>query len=126
MMNAQIPETGHPLADTVARFVWLLPLLPLLGFVVNGALALSAAAKGDTAGIAVHGALVARAASLGSAANNPAQSNGNETATSVSGSSLAAGPPSIPTRGLGRDPACKPRLATAAPPPAPIGAGGSM
>ena len=45
MMNAQLPETGHPLADTVARFVWLLPLLPLLGFVVNGALALSAAAK---------------------------------------------------------------------------------
>ena len=45
MMNAHLPETGHPLADTAARFVWLLPLLPLLGFLINGALALTAAAK---------------------------------------------------------------------------------
>jgi NADH-quinone oxidoreductase subunit L len=40
-----IAETGHPLADTVARFVWLLPLLPLLGFLVNGALSITAAAR---------------------------------------------------------------------------------
>ncbi|HEY2026953.1 MAG TPA: hypothetical protein VGG78_08085, partial [Gemmatimonadaceae bacterium] len=32
----------HPLADTAARFVWLLPLLPLLGFVLNGLLSLVA------------------------------------------------------------------------------------
>ncbi|HEY2907877.1 MAG TPA: NADH-quinone oxidoreductase subunit L, partial [Vicinamibacterales bacterium] len=37
--------TGHPLADTVARYVWLLPALPLLGFVLNGWLSISAAAK---------------------------------------------------------------------------------
>ncbi|MFI5231654.1 MAG: NADH-quinone oxidoreductase subunit L, partial [Gemmatimonadales bacterium] len=37
--------TGHPLADTVAQYVWLLPVLPLLGFVLNGALSITAAAK---------------------------------------------------------------------------------
>ena len=36
--------TGHPLADTVARFAWLLPVLPLLGFLINGFLSLRAAA----------------------------------------------------------------------------------
>jgi NADH-quinone oxidoreductase subunit L len=33
----------HPLSGTVASYVWLLPLLPLLGFVVNGLLALTSA-----------------------------------------------------------------------------------
>jgi NADH-quinone oxidoreductase subunit L len=33
----------HPLSGTAAEYVWLLPLLPLLGFVVNGALSLVAA-----------------------------------------------------------------------------------
>jgi NADH-quinone oxidoreductase subunit L len=33
----------HPLAATVARWMWLLPLLPLLGFVLNGILALVSA-----------------------------------------------------------------------------------
>jgi NADH-quinone oxidoreductase subunit L len=37
--------TGHPLADTVAQYVWLLPVLPLIGFVLNGALSIKAAAK---------------------------------------------------------------------------------
>ena len=41
----ELPHTGHPLADTAARFVWLLPALPLLGFLINGALALSAVWK---------------------------------------------------------------------------------
>jgi NADH-quinone oxidoreductase subunit L len=31
---------AHPLAGTIARWMWLLPLLPLLGFVLNGALTL--------------------------------------------------------------------------------------
>jgi NADH-quinone oxidoreductase subunit L len=31
---------AHPLAQTVARYVWLLPILPLAGFVANGVLAL--------------------------------------------------------------------------------------
>jgi NADH-quinone oxidoreductase subunit L len=40
----ELPATGHPLADTVARFAWLLPVLPLLGFLLNGFLSLRAAA----------------------------------------------------------------------------------
>ena len=34
---------AHPLSGTVASYVWLLPLLPLLGFVINGMLSLSSA-----------------------------------------------------------------------------------
>lgn len=40
-----IPEGAHPLAATVARLVWLLPLLPLVGFLINGTLAMLGAAK---------------------------------------------------------------------------------
>ncbi len=36
----------HPLSGTVAQLVWLLPLFPLLGFVVNGILSLNAAKLG--------------------------------------------------------------------------------
>ena len=39
-----LQEAGaHPLSGTVASYVWLLPLLPLLGFVLNGLLSLVAA-----------------------------------------------------------------------------------
>jgi NADH-quinone oxidoreductase subunit L len=34
---------GHPLSGTVAEYLWLLPLLPLLGFVLNGLLSLFSA-----------------------------------------------------------------------------------
>ena len=34
---------AHPLSGTAARYVWLLPLLPLLGFVTNGLLSLTTA-----------------------------------------------------------------------------------
>ena len=34
---------AHPLDGTVASYVWLLPLLPLLGFVLNGLLSLTSA-----------------------------------------------------------------------------------
>lgn len=34
----------HPLAGTVAQWMWLLPLLPLLGFIINGLLSLVPAA----------------------------------------------------------------------------------
>jgi hypothetical protein len=37
-MLIQEVATTHPLAGTVARLVWLLPVLPLLGFVINGLL----------------------------------------------------------------------------------------
>ncbi len=43
-MHTDLPPTGHPLADTVARLAWLIPVLPLLGFLVNGLLSLRAAA----------------------------------------------------------------------------------
>jgi NADH-quinone oxidoreductase subunit L len=43
-MQTEHLVTGHPLADTIARFAWLLPVLPLLGFVLNGILSLRAAA----------------------------------------------------------------------------------
>ena len=33
----------HPLANTAASLIWLIPLLPLLGFVINGLLSLTAA-----------------------------------------------------------------------------------
>jgi NADH-quinone oxidoreductase subunit L len=36
---------GHPLAGTAADYLWLLPLLPLAGFVINGALAVAAVAR---------------------------------------------------------------------------------
>ena len=34
---------AHPLSGTVAEYLWLLPLLPLLGFLLNGALSLASA-----------------------------------------------------------------------------------
>jgi NADH-quinone oxidoreductase subunit L len=45
MIQTPPPEMGHPLADTIARFAWLLPALPLLGFALNGLLSLKHAAK---------------------------------------------------------------------------------
>jgi len=37
---------SHPLSGTVAEWLWLLPLLPLLGFVINGGLSLNSARFG--------------------------------------------------------------------------------
>ena len=46
MLLQEIVAGGaHPLAGTVARFAWLLPILPLLGFVINGALSVVSAAR---------------------------------------------------------------------------------
>ena len=39
-MLLQTAAEAHPLAGTVAEWVWLLPILPLLGFLINGALSL--------------------------------------------------------------------------------------
>ena len=44
-MQVEHASTGHPLADTVARFAWVVPVLPLLGFVLNGWLSLRAAGR---------------------------------------------------------------------------------
>jgi NADH-quinone oxidoreductase subunit L len=49
MIQTPPPEMGHPLADTVARFAWLLPVLPLLGFAINGFLSLKHAAHAGPA-----------------------------------------------------------------------------
>ena len=39
-------SASHPLSGTLAEWLWLLPLLPLLGFVINGALSLNSARLG--------------------------------------------------------------------------------
>ncbi len=44
-MQLSLPGAPHPLADTAARLVWLLPVLPLLGFLVNGLLSVVSAAR---------------------------------------------------------------------------------
>ncbi|MBK9978884.1 MAG: NADH-quinone oxidoreductase subunit L [Gemmatimonadetes bacterium] len=36
---------AHPLAGTVAEWIWLVPILPLIGFLINGLLALTSVAK---------------------------------------------------------------------------------
>ena len=43
-MHTDLSASGHPLGDTVAALAWLILLLPLLGFVANGLLSLTAAA----------------------------------------------------------------------------------
>src|SRR5687767_7289074 len=43
MMLLQVAAEAHPLAGSAAEWVWLLPVLPLLGFIINGALALGSA-----------------------------------------------------------------------------------
>ncbi len=43
-----VATQAHPLSGTLAEWVWLLPLLPLAGFVINGLLALSGAHFGPT------------------------------------------------------------------------------
>ena len=55
---------SHPLEGTVASYVWLLPLLPLLGFVLNGLLSLTSAFRAgpdDPGADHAHGALPAQA-----------------------------------------------------------------
>jgi NADH-quinone oxidoreductase subunit L len=43
---ASAASTAHPLSGTIAEWVWLLPILPLAGFVINGLLSLSTAHLG--------------------------------------------------------------------------------
>jgi NADH-quinone oxidoreductase subunit L len=43
MMLLQIAAEAHPLSGTVASWMWLLPVLPLIGFLINGALSLAPA-----------------------------------------------------------------------------------
>ncbi len=41
-----VASQAHPLSGTLAEWVWLLPILPLAGFVINGLLSLSSARLG--------------------------------------------------------------------------------
>ena len=53
---AGVGASAHPLDATMARWLWAVPLLPLLGFVINGALSLlSAFHKGPGDPSASHG-----------------------------------------------------------------------
>jgi NADH-quinone oxidoreductase subunit L len=45
---------GHPLAGTVAEWIWLVPVLPLVGFVINGLLSLLPATKVGPADPSAH------------------------------------------------------------------------
>ena len=45
MLLQEVVAGTHPLAGTAARYVWLLPILPLLGFVINGILSIVSAAR---------------------------------------------------------------------------------
>jgi NADH-quinone oxidoreductase subunit L len=63
---AHVAAGSHPLNGTAAQWLWLIPLLPLLGFVINGLLSLIPAyhpgpvdpglAHGDGHGVAAHDA----------------------------------------------------------------------
>src|SRR6185437_15817959 len=67
----------HPLAATAARFVGLLPLLPLAGFLVNGALSLASSytrGPADPSAGGAHGAPDAH----GSTASEPAGAHGDD------------------------------------------------
>ena len=67
----------HPLAATAARFVGLLPLLPLAGFLVNGALSLASSytrGPADPSAGGAHGAADAHA----STASEPAGAHGDD------------------------------------------------
>ena len=46
LQTAVAAAQTHPLSGTIAEWMWLLPVLPLLGFVINGLLSLSSARFG--------------------------------------------------------------------------------
>jgi len=48
LQTAVAAASQHPLSGTVAEWVWLLPVLPLAGFVINGLLSLNSAHFGPT------------------------------------------------------------------------------
>jgi len=46
LLQSAATASAHPLTGTAAEWMWLLPLLPLLGFVINGFLSLNSARCG--------------------------------------------------------------------------------
>jgi NADH-quinone oxidoreductase subunit L len=66
--------SAHPLSNTVAAWMWLLPLIPLAGFVLNGALALLAGyhrGPGDPSASGAHDVGHAEHAHSDDAAHHP-------------------------------------------------------
>ncbi|HEY2162540.1 MAG TPA: proton-conducting transporter membrane subunit, partial [Gemmatimonadaceae bacterium] len=56
LQAAATAQAAHPLSATAARWLWLVPLLPLLGFAINGLLSIVAAySPGPTDPSAAHG-----------------------------------------------------------------------
>src|SRR6476620_6840026 len=59
MMLLQIAAGSHPLNGTVAEWVWLLPILPFLGFLINGGISIFSDAHADAHAVSdaeTHGA----------------------------------------------------------------------
>jgi len=48
LLQTAVSAGSHPLSGTIAEWVWLLPVLPLAGFVINGLLSLNSAHFGPT------------------------------------------------------------------------------
>jgi NADH-quinone oxidoreductase subunit L len=48
LLQVAAATAAHPLSGSVAEYLWLLPLLPLAGFVINGLLSLNSAHFGPT------------------------------------------------------------------------------
>jgi len=48
LLQTAVSSASHPLSGTIAEWVWLLPVLPLAGFVINGLLSLNSAHFGPT------------------------------------------------------------------------------
>ena len=72
----EIASHAHPLSGTIAELVWLLPVLPLAGFLINGLLALDSARFGpedpNTPAHPPHSGGAAEAAALSHAAQTGA------------------------------------------------------
>ena len=73
LQTAAVAALQHPLSGTIAEWVWLLPVLPLAGFVINGLLSLNSAHFGpaDPSAADVHPHPEV-------AAETPTQSHGEE------------------------------------------------
>jgi NADH-quinone oxidoreductase subunit L len=86
LLQAAASAGPHPLAGTIAAWVWAIPLLPLLGFLINGVLALVSVSHIGPAdpGAAAHGD-PARAASAEGHEEHPAARHRFATVTSLVG-----------------------------------------
>jgi NADH-quinone oxidoreductase subunit L len=77
---------AHPLAGTVAEYVWLLPLLPFLGFLANGLLAITAVyRRGPSDPTTDHGAHAAHDVHGASHAAQAVEAHANSTGGGATG-----------------------------------------